>query len=101
MADTPGHEALRHIDQVLARRPDKDDHALSAATVCLTRLRDGMIRAHRDGAGTPGSRERLAHVNGVISAVMGIHYPLGSVPWPELDKAREWLACIVRREEEG
>lgn len=99
MAEAPGPEALRQIDAALAKRPDKDDAALSAATVALARLRDGMIRAQRSGTPTPGSRERLEHVNGIISAVMGVHYPLGAVPWPELECARTWLAAVVAQGE--
>jgi hypothetical protein len=99
MADGPGHRALAHLDQALAKRPQKDDDALSAATVCLTTMRDAYVRTHRDGASTPQSRELLEHVNGIISAVLGIHFPLGEIPWPELDKAREWLACVVAKEE--
>jgi hypothetical protein len=35
------------------------------------------------------------HLNGVISVVLAGNFPLGDVPWGELDKARDWLRDLV------
>ncbi|HEV7440112.1 MAG TPA: hypothetical protein VGN94_10890 [Methylobacterium sp.] len=91
-ADRPGHTALAALDRVLARRPEKDDHGFSQATMCLSAFRNTLISGHRRQACT---RERLVHLNGVISVVLAGHFPLGDVPWGELDKAREWLNALV------
>lgn len=95
MIDVPGHAALRAIDQVLAEQPQRNGALLSAATVSLTEFRDRLIVQSRDrGLGGP-QRKQLRHVNAVITVVLGIHYPAGEVPWPELPKARDWLAEAV------
>lgn len=88
----PGHEALAALDRVLTHRPKKDDPAFSHATLCLTAFRDELIEGHRRQACT---RERLTHLNGVISVVLAGHFPLGDVPWDEIDRARGWLAELV------
>ena len=98
MASDPAQIALGHIDQVLAERPAKNDHALSAATICLGQLRDEIVAKWRAQGIGPDERKRLAHVNSAITIVLGIHFPLGKVPWPELEKARDWLAEIVQGE---
>ncbi|MEA1833102.1 hypothetical protein U8607_13530 [Methylobacterium durans] len=90
--DRPGRKALAALDRVLAHRPKKDDHAFSQATLCLTAFRDELIEGHRRQACT---RERLTHLNGVLSVVLAGHFPLGDVPWSELDKARGWLSDLL------
>ncbi len=95
-ASAPGHEALALIDRVLAEKPDKNDHALSEATMRLAAFRDGLIADWRASGITPGQRRRLGHVNSVLTVVLGIHFPLGTVPWDELEKARSWLAEAVK-----
>ena len=96
---TGSAEALERIDRVLAQRPDKDDHALSDATILLVALRDGLIGQRRAGTLDVAGQRRLDHVNAVITVVLGIHFPLGDVPWHELEKAREWLADITGADE--
>ena len=98
MATDPAVEALGHIDQVLQERPARNDHALSAATVCLGELRDAMVAEWRARGIDADQRKRLTHVNAVITVVLGIHFPLGDVPWAELEKARVWLAEIAQAE---
>ena len=94
-SSAPGHNALAAIDQVLAERPAKNDHALSQATMCLAEFRDRLIAVWREPGIGAGERKQLAHVNAVITVVLGIHFPLGEIPWMELEKARGWLAEIV------
>ena len=95
----PGRKALEHIDQVLAERPKKNDHVLSHATMCLAEYRDQLVADWRREGITPPKRKRLDRVNAVITVVLGIHFPLGAVPWPELQGARDWLAEAVEAEE--
>ena len=86
-----GAEALALIDQVLARRPHKDDHALAAATECLAQFRDELVQS------PTSDRTRLAHLNAILSVVIGVHFPLGNPPYEELEKARAWLADLIGR----
>ena len=81
-------DALRRLDEILAQRPKPEQHLYSYCTERLTALRDRMIETGAD-------RARLAHVNAIISVVMAGHFPLGAVPWEELQKARGWLSELV------
>jgi hypothetical protein len=92
-----GHRALAALDTVLARKPQRDDDTLSEAAAELTRFRDAII-AERRGGGVRGLTERqhLAHLNAVLSVVLGVHFPLGETPWEELQKARGWLSDLVK-----
>ncbi|GJE52755.1 hypothetical protein GOFOIKOB_5829 [Methylobacterium tardum] len=101
MSAAPGQEcgrrALSALDTVLARKPQRDDDKLSEATADLTKFRDAII-AERRGGGIQSAEERqhLAHLNAVLSVVLGVHFPLGETPWDELQRARSWLSDLVK-----
>ncbi len=97
-SDKTARSALSDLDKVLAAKPRIDGHALSAAAHTLSLLRDGIAVRQRSDGQTADSRRRLQHVNAVISVVLGVHFPLGDVPWDELVKARGWLATIADEE---
>ncbi len=90
-----GEAALREIAAVLSRRPEKDDHALARASECLARFREDLIARRRADEASQSDMERLGRLNAVISVVLGMHFPLGTPPWGELEKARVWLADLV------
>ena len=98
-SQSPGPHALALIEQVLRGQPDKDDHALSEATMCLAALRDATVAQWRAGGIDDAGRARVRRLNAVITVVLGVHYPLGAVPWAELAGARDWLADIVHAHE--
>lgn len=98
-SESPGREALAELDQVLASKPHAEGHTFSAATHHLCLLRDRMAREQRERGADADSRRRLEHVNAVISIVLAGHFPLGGVPWPELQKARGWLAALVAEDD--
>ncbi|MGN6374060.1 MAG: hypothetical protein ACTHMG_00745 [Sphingomonas sp.] len=87
-------KALQAMDEVLAKRPEKDGHLLSQATMCLSEYRETL--APDDWASAPRDvQERLARLNSIISVVMGLHFPVGSPPWDEFAKARDWLKGLI------
>ncbi len=88
-------KALVSLDQAVASKPVVDGQAFSAATYQLCKVRDELARKQREQGPTEASRKRLERVNGVISVVLAGHFPLGAVPWDELDRARGWLADIA------
>ena len=94
-ADDPAQAALEELDRALAARPHAEGHTFSEAAVKLCLLRDQLAAGQRQAGATARTRQRLEHVNAVISVVLAGHFPLGSVPWPELEKARAWLADLV------
>ena len=88
MASDAGAAALDALDRVLARRPHADEAILSEAAKALSLLRNERAAG--------ADRAVLGHVNAVISLVLAAHYPLGEVPWPELEQGRSWLAQVVQ-----
>lgn len=92
-----GREALRHIDAALAARPKRDGDALTAAVQRLAAFRDAYAARHRRD-GSPRWRGPLERVNAVISVTMAAHYPIGEVPWGELETARGWLDALLAEE---
>ena len=94
-SDGHAQAALDCLDRALRDKPEVDGHVFSEAAMALSQLRNELAdRQRRDGA-TPDSRRQLEHVNAVISVVLGAHFPLGNVPWPEVEKARSWLADLA------
>lgn len=84
--------ALACLDRALRKKPDVDGQVFSEAAKALSCLRNDLAdRQRRDGA-SADSRRQLEHVNAVISVVLGAHFPLGNIPWAEVEKARGWLA---------
>jgi hypothetical protein len=98
-----GHlqEALAAIDEAAAQQPKLDGAQFSRATLHLSAERDAMAAAQRADNGidmfqAPAeSRRRLEHINAIISVVLACHFPLGAIPWHELEKARAWLADLA------
>ena len=89
----PGREALVHIKRVLDQRPRKNDNELTFATQCLARFREELLSERR--AGRVIDRDRLSHLNAVISVVMAMHFPIGNPPWEEFEKTQGWLRDLV------
>jgi hypothetical protein len=92
-----GHlqEALAAIDEAAAQQPKLDGAQFSRATLHLSAERDAMAAAQRAAGATAESRRRLEHINAIISVVLACHFPLGAIPWHELEKARAWLADLA------
>jgi len=90
-------EALDALDRALAGKPHKDDPDFTAAMKCLAHHRDALTAQLRAaGTGEAGEiRTRLGRVNAVVSAVLAGHFPIGPIPWPEIEKARQHLAEIA------
>ena len=95
-----GKAALDALDAVIAGKPRKSGHDFTAATKHLARFRDELVARHR-AAGDEAShavRAQLTRVNAVISAVLAGHFPIGPIPWPEIEKARNMFAEVAAGE---
>jgi hypothetical protein len=93
-----GGRALTLIDQVLGKRPDKDDAALAACVRELCVYRDALILRQRAAPTDAGARQDLSHVNAILAVVLAVQFPIAAVPWDELAKARTWLAEICAQD---
>lgn len=90
MADDTGMAALAALDEALRQQPHADPVAFSQAARSVAELRD-HICTEPPG---PVRRRRLDQVNAVLSMVLAGHFPLGPVPWHEIEAARGWLADL-------
>ncbi len=90
MPENEAQMALASLDKAIAHKPRKDDADFAAVAEHLCKLRDVLIAEARQGKAA--SRARLERVNALVSVVLAGHFPLGSVPWPELERARGVLA---------
>lgn len=93
MHEDQARAALASLDKAIAHKPRKDDADFAAATEHLCKLRDLLLDEVRQDR--MASRARLERVNALISVVLAGHFPLGSVPWPELERARGVLAAMT------
>jgi hypothetical protein len=91
--DAAARLALEKIDEVLRKKPEKDDDALTDATEKLCIWRDVLIEQARRGGDV--ERKRLEHANAVLGVVVATHFPSGAIPWDELPAARRWLADLL------
>ena len=90
-------DALDALDKALAGKPHKDGHDFTASLKHLCAYRDALTAEFR-AAGTTEThavRQRLAGVNAIISTVLAGHFPLGPIPWPEIEHARETLVKLT------
>jgi formate dehydrogenase major subunit len=87
MTNRHDEKALHALDQLLQDRPDKDGHHFSEASRCLVGWRDALLRPDHQ----PGDRQLLAQVNAALSVVLGGQFPLGRIPWSQIEAARDQL----------
>lgn len=100
--NTTGEDALRAIDKVLSDKPKKIGHDFSEALRRLTGFREQVIAQYRAGPPDDAARERLARLNAVITVIVAGEYPLGKLPWPHVEKARDSFAALLQEfREEG
>lgn len=96
-AEREGRASLEALGKVIADKPHKVGPDFSATTRHLSAFRDELTAQFRAAGDeeTHRVRERLSRVNAVISTVLAGHFPLGPIPWPEIEKAREQLRAAV------
>ena len=92
MPDERIARALASLDRAIAAAPERDGAAFSDAVTQVSAVRDTV--AARDGRDSVAKRQRLSHLNAVLSMIMAGHFPLSGPPWDEIRKARGWLADI-------
>ena len=92
--DPSGRDALQHLDHAIAAKPVRDGRALSEAVSRLATFRDMVIAAHRREGGSR-YRTTLDRINAVMSVILAAEFPIGEIPWEEVDKARSWLVDVV------
>ena len=93
MAESAAREALAAIDRLLADRPNKIGHDFSAAIRHLAIWRDTLARRPREN-----DPRALGKLNAALSVILGGQFPLGQVPWAEIERVRNELSDLVDTE---
>ena len=100
----PGRRALECLDRLFAEKPTEGTtraerrdlgHDFSETTRLMCGYRDVLIRAQRAAGVTSASQARLQQVNSVLSTVLGGHFPLGDIPWRQVEQARDAFAALL------
>jgi len=92
-AKSEGKTALDALDRALAAKPKADGHAFAEMTEHLCGMRDIMIADLRSERGA--ERDRLERLNAIISTALAGHFPLGNIPWQEVEHARGALKELI------
>jgi hypothetical protein len=90
-----GQDALQAIDRALADKPVKHSHHFAVALEKLNLFRDDLLRHQRSFPPNQAGLERRMRLNGVISVIVGGEYPVGPLPWQEVEKARNAYARLL------
>jgi len=90
-AKSEGNKALAALDRALSSKPQKNGTAFAESTEHLCTMRDIMINERRNQQPT----DRLERLNAIISTSLAGHFPLGNIPWDEVQHAREKLKQLI------
>jgi hypothetical protein len=86
--------ALRAVEQLLEDQPDKIGHDFSEALRALTVWRNELLVRWRETQADV-DQQSLGRLNAVLSVLMGGQFPIGAVPWPHIQHARDELAALA------
>ena len=92
-AKSEGRAALHALDAALDSKPKKDGPDFATTTEHLCAMRDIMIGELREQPAA--DRDKLERLNAIISTSLTGHFPLGNIPWDEVQHAREKLKELL------
>lgn len=86
--------ALNALDRALAARPHMDGYAFTEATTAVCAYRDTLRTALRSTPDDPAARHRLKAANVAVTLLLAGHFPLDSIPWPQIETLRDHLQAM-------
>ena len=94
MSDPRLDASVEALDRALAARPRRDGQAFSEATKPMCAYRDELRHVVRADPGDLDARRRLRAANLAVTLMLAGHYPLGDMPWDQLDALRTHLSAM-------
>ena len=89
-------DALAKLDRLLdAKDTEAEFQDMSEVTRLVVKMRDDLIARLRADPGRAGVRERLEHVNALLSVVASAEMPLLGIHWDRIKKSRDLLAELA------
>ena len=96
MSDPRLDESLAALDRALAARPHRDGQAFTEATKPMCAYRDELRYALRDTPDDLVLRRQLKAANLAITLMLAGHFPLGDMPWDQIETLRDHLEAMRR-----
>ncbi len=94
MSDPRLNESLAALDRALAARPHRDGQAFTEATKPMCAYRDELRQAVRAAPDDLAIRRQLKAANLAITLMLAGHFPLGDMPWDQIETLRDHLAAM-------
>ena len=94
MSDPRLDTSLEALDRALAARPHRDGQAFTEATQPMCAYRDELRHALRATPDDLAARRRLKAANLAVTLMLAGHFPLGEMPWDQIETLRDHLAAM-------
>jgi hypothetical protein len=88
--------SLEALDRAIAARPRRDGQAFSDATKPMCAYRDELRHALRESPDDLGLRRQLKAANLAITLMLAGHFPLGDMPWDQIEALRDHMEAMRR-----
>ncbi|WP_174301536.1 hypothetical protein [Caulobacter sp. S45] len=96
MSDPRLDESLAALDRALAARPHRDGQAFTEATKPMCAYRDELRYALRKAPDDLAKRRQLKAANLAVTLMLAGHFPLGDMPWDQIEALRGHLEAMQR-----
>jgi hypothetical protein len=87
------NEAVQRLGEALGLPPAELGKEVDAAERHVAKLRDHLIQLRREGK--LHGRSELDKVNGALSLIVGVEYPVGGIQRKALEQASEALKQVA------
>ncbi len=94
MSDPRLKASLEALDRAIAARPHRDGQAFAEATKPMCAYRDELRHALRAAPDDLSIRRRLKAANLAVTLMLAGHFPLGDMPWSQIEALRDHLEAM-------
>ncbi len=96
MSDPRLDASVEALDRALAARPRRNGQAFAEATRPMYAYRDELRHALRASPDDLSVRRRLKAANLAVTLMLAGHFPLGDMPWDQIEALRDHLEAMQR-----
>ena len=96
MSDPRLEASVEALDRALSQRPHRDGQAFTDATKPMCAYRDELRHAVRAAPDDLAVRRQLKAANLAITLMLAGHFPLGDMPWDQIEILRGHLEAMRR-----
>ncbi len=96
MSDPRLDASVEALGRAIAARPRRDGQAFTEATRPMCAYRDELRHALRAAPDDLAIRRRLKAANLAVTLMLTGHFPLGDMPWDQIEVLRDHLETMRR-----